>query len=225
MTWDISEKFVRWVSVTSRYPSPNRKIREIQYLAPHSHLYEKRSLAPTPTDRELRAKFSLPTLKFGSQNTVLILIKCTNLNLDPREVCMYRAILDHLPSRAWGPGFSSHSCFILPVSEGGWSGVPEIVGRYGPWATREYSLHWHWHYSVTREHGSMETLKTGKIWEEISDWEYYDYTQSTERIFSINPSKFHVPQHIFYHKQSNHVGPSLQISLKGFFPFVNVCSN
>ena len=50
----------------SRYPSPNRKIREIQYPAPHSYLYEERSLALT--DRELRAKFSLPTMKFGSQN-------------------------------------------------------------------------------------------------------------------------------------------------------------
>ena len=182
MTWDISEKFVRWVSVTSRYPSPNRKIREIQYLAPHSHLYEKRSLAPTPTDRELRAKFSLPIMKFGSQNTIL-LIKCTNLNLDPREVWTEPSLTTgHLGLE----GQDFHSCFILLVSEGGWSGVPEIVGRYRPWATREYSLTltllWD---SVTREHGSMETLKTGKIWEEISDWEYYDYTHRVQGRCSV----------------------------------------
>ena len=156
MTWDISEKFVRWVSVTSRYPSPNRKIREIQYLAPHSHLYEKRSLAPTPTDRELRAKFSLPIMKFGSQNTIL-LIKCTNLNLDPREVWTEPSLTTgHLGLE----GQDFHSCFILLVSEGGWSGVPEIVGRYGPWATREYSLHWH--YSETLLLGSMAAWKHSK---------------------------------------------------------------
>ena len=160
MTWDISEKFVRWVSVTSRYPSPNRKIREIQYLAPHSHLYEKRSLAPTPTDRELRAKFSLPTIKFGSQNTVLILIKCTNLNLDPREVCTEPSLTTgHLGLE----GQDFHPIPVLSslsVSEGGWSGDLEIVGRYGPWATREYSLHWH--YSETLLLGSMAAWKHSK---------------------------------------------------------------
>ena len=87
-----------------------------------------------------------------SKYTVLLLIKCTNLNLDPREeVCSEPSLTTgHLGLE----GQDFHPIPVLsslPVSEGGWSGDLEIVRRYGPWATREYSLHWH--YSVTREHG------------------------------------------------------------------------
>ena len=86
---------------------------------------EKRSLAPT--DRE-------PTMKFGSQN-MFLLIKCTNLNLDPREIFTDTEpslTTDHLR-------LEGHSCFIILVSEGGWSGdlELEILSRYGPWANRD----------------------------------------------------------------------------------------
>ena len=95
--------FVEFRSLAQHgYPSPNRKIREIQYPARLALVWGEELSSP-----------DWPWAKsqvFSSNNEIWI------SKYDPphkmhkfelgSERSMNRAILDHRPSRAWGPGFS-----------------------------------------------------------------------------------------------------------------------